>query len=141
MFQRILVPVDDNEMSRRALGVASELATTLGAHVTALHVIEAPPIYTARVAHQLPAGEMERSQDEYAADVFERLRPTVTEARVEFRTVRAERRVWQEIVRASQDADLVVIGTHGREGVVRAVMGSVAEHVARNAPVPVMLVR
>jgi len=133
MFQRILVPIDDNEMSRRALATATTLAEALGARVLALHVIDPPPPYTTRIAQQLPAGELERSQDEHAAEVFASLRPTgAAGERVEFRTLRAERRVWQEIVAAAQHADLVVVGTHGRDGVARAMMGSVAEHVARH---------
>src|SRR5690606_3244428 len=55
MFQRILVPIDDNEMSRRALATATTLAEALGARVLALHVIDPPPPYTTRIAQQLPA--------------------------------------------------------------------------------------
>lgn len=144
MFQRILVPVDDNDMSRRALHVAGQLASATGAALTVVHVIEPPPTYTARVAQMLPPGEFERSQNEHALDIVEGLRSAVPEGvTVEYKTVRAERRVWREIVAAAADsnADLIVIGTHGRDGVARAVMGSVAEHVARHAAVPVMLVR
>lgn len=144
MFQRILVPVDDNDMSRRALQAAGQLANATGAALTVLHVMEPPPTYTARVAQMLPPGEFERSQDEHAQSVVEGLRDVVpSDVAVEYKTLRAERRAWREIVAAAADgnADLIVMGTHGRDGVARAVMGSVAEHVARHAPVPVMLVR
>ncbi len=144
MFQRILVPVDDNEMSRRALHAAGELASAMGAALTVIHIIEPPPTYTARVAQMLPPGEFERSQKEYALGIVEGLRSAVPDGvNAEYKTLHAERRVWREIVSAAEEskADLIVIGTHGRDGVARAVMGSVAEYVARHAPVPVMLVR
>lgn len=144
MFDIILVPVDDDPMSRHALRTAADLARRVGAKLIVMHVVEAFPTYTADVARMLPQGEIERSQEEYAETLLEGMRSEVPDgADVSFLVRRSDRRPWQAIVRAAQEtkADLIVMGTHGREGVVRAFLGSVAERTARHADVPVMLVR
>jgi nucleotide-binding universal stress UspA family protein len=144
MFDTILVPVDDDPMSRHALRIAADLAQRVGAKLIVMHVVEPFPTYTADVARLLPKGEIERSQEEYAEALLEGMRGEMPDgADVTFLVRRSERRPWQAIVRAAEEieADLIVMGTHGREGVVRAFLGSVAERTARHAEVPVMLVR
>lgn len=144
MFDTILVPVDDDPMSRHALRTAAELARRVGAKLAVLHVVEPFPTYTADVARMLPQGEIERSQQEFAKALLDGMRSGLPDdADVTFLVRRSERRPWQAIVRAAEElgADLIVMGTHGREGVVRAFLGSVAERTARHAEVPVMLVR
>jgi nucleotide-binding universal stress UspA family protein len=137
----ILVPVDGSEYSTRALDVAVWLARPLGAELVIGHVVD-----LARVAvmsggqPQLVVGCLEELQAEGRRIVDEalaRVKPYVTaSARI------AQGSPVEEIERlASQiTASFIVMGTHGRSGFNRAIMGSVAEGVARRAPVPVMIV-
>lgn len=144
MFERILVPVDDNAVSRRALLKAAELAEQTGAKLIVTHVVEPAPTYTMQVAQNLPAGEFDRSRREYAEALLASMREAVPPSvQAEYLVRFADRSVWREIVHATEAlaADLVVIGTHGHDGLARAVLGSVAERVARHAGAPVMLVR
>ena len=144
MFDTILVPVDDNPASDSAVKVAAELARMVGAALRLLHIIEPPPTFTADIARRLPPGEFDRSLEEHARSIIHEAETLVPEG-VIFESLfrRAAKRTWREILDAADelDADLIVMGTHGREGVARAVLGSVAERVAHHAQVPVMLVR
>jgi nucleotide-binding universal stress UspA family protein len=144
MFKTIFVPVDDHAASERALAVAAGLAQSLGSRVVLVHIVEPPPSYTVEVARRLPEGEFERAIKEHAEDILRGLQKTIPEGVAYQAFIRqAERRVWREVLESAQEheADLIVMGTHGREGLTRFILGSVAEHVARNAEVPVMLVR
>jgi nucleotide-binding universal stress UspA family protein len=144
LFDTILVPVDENVISLRAVTTASKLAEQLAGRVVLLHVIEPLPPYTSQVALQLPEGELEQAISEHGRKVLEGFSARVP-GEVEHEAILRHSRqsIWREIldVAAEKNVDLVIIGTHGREGVARAFLGSVAERVARHAEVPVMLVR
>jgi nucleotide-binding universal stress UspA family protein len=146
-ISRILVPVDFSDPSRVALDYAATLARTFRATVDVLHVWDAPsfaPRASGLVG--LPAGEpsldelIRRNADE-ALDGF------VADARkrgVSVRSSRTERGApWHTIVEVARAGsyDLVVIGTHGRTGLPRVLLGSVAENVVRHAHCPVLSVR
>lgn len=144
MFDTILVPVDDDPMSRHALRTAADLARRIGAKLIVMHVVEPFPTYTADVARMLPKGEIERSQEEYAEALLESMRGELPDgADVTLLVRRSERRPWQAIVRAAEEieADLIVMGTHGRTGLSHALTGSITERVVRFAPCPVLVVR
>ena len=137
----ILCPVDFSEFSRRALECAVGIARYYGARITALHVM--PPV----VAFGPPTGEglyppmvfspedLRQFRDELAA--FAR---SCGAADVE--TEVAEGSVAGVIEEFARDlpADLVVMGTHGRSGFERLLLGSVTERVLRKAPCPVLTV-
>lgn len=144
MFSHILVPVNDDAMSLRAVEVASALADKFNGKLVLLHVTEPLPTYSAQVAGYLPEGELERAASEYGRALLERMSQKVPDhvpCRLLLRPVREG--VWRDIlaVRRELEADAVVMGTHGHSGVVRAFVGSVAEQVARHALVPVVLIR
>jgi len=144
VFGTILVPVEDNAVSLRALATAVSLARALAGGLVLLHVAEPLPTYTSQVALRLPEGELERMAAEYGWKILRNFEAQVPEE-VACRTLlrQGHKSVWREILAAAveEGADLIVIGTHGREGVMRVVLGSVAERVAHHAEVPVMLVR
>src|SRR5262249_35209169 len=126
----ILYPTDFSEHSRHALGPACALARDYGARVVVLHVTAVPAIVFAE-------GVVPPNPEELRAAAREQL------DRLEMPggDVRAERRLEEgdattEILRAAQEthADLIVMGTHGRTGLGRLLMGSVAEAVVRKAP-------
>ena len=142
-FSRILVPTDFSAGSETAWRAAQRLAGALGAELVLLHVLVETPLF-----FEGPfTGE--RVREVYAsarAWVQEQLDKWAADARATGQTVRAALRTgvpYQEIVAAARDegADLVVLGTHGRGGLDRALLGSVADRVIRTAPCPVMTIR
>jgi nucleotide-binding universal stress UspA family protein len=137
----ILVPVDGSEYSTRALDVATDLARALGAELVIFHVVD-----MARVA-MLSAGqaqlipeclqEVESEGRQIVEDALHRV-PSGVRAT----TRMADGMPVEQIERTADEIkpSFIVMGTHGRSGLKRAVMGSVAEGVARRSPVPVMIV-
>ncbi|ABF08217.1 universal stress protein UspA [Burkholderia stabilis] len=146
MYSRFLVPLDGSPTSLLALDHAADMARLNGATVVLLHVIEPtrhstgferPKVYIEDVRpHFLAAGHA--LLDEAA----NRLRQDGIATETVLLESTAER-VSEQIARQAKenDCDLVILGTHGRRGVDRLLLGSDAEQVARIAPVPVMLVR
>jgi nucleotide-binding universal stress UspA family protein len=144
---RILVPVDFSDPSRAALDYAATLARTFGATLDVLHVWEAPS-FAPRASGLASSGAGEPSLDELVRrNADEELDGFVEKARERGVTVRASRTArgvpWHTIVAAAKEGnyDLIVIGTHGRTGLPRVLLGSVAENVVRHAQCPVLSVR
>jgi nucleotide-binding universal stress UspA family protein len=132
----ILVPTDFSATSDAALQYATQMALTLGAQLYLVHV---PGKTGEHFEASFPVGQFETTATErfssiVTKDELERLRPEYV-LRVGTPA--------EEIVRYADvcDADLIIMGTHGRSGIAHALMGSVAEQVVRNAPCPVLLVR
>ncbi|HLM79368.1 MAG TPA: universal stress protein [Terriglobales bacterium] len=134
-FKKILCPVDFDPNSLLALRLASELAQEGKATLHLLHVVAMPP--GPEVA--LPFGKMETA----ARTRLERLaRQKVTcEARYQIEVMMGDPAV--EVLQAAKRlrANLIVMATHGRRGLRRLVLGSVAERVIREAPCPVLTVK
>jgi nucleotide-binding universal stress UspA family protein len=146
MFTRILVPTDFSEPSDAALDFARALAGKFGATLHLLHVIE--PDYQTAGAFTVEAG-IGASQGPYQqmlADARARFAHRVTPAdrtRYGATTEVIYGKSAETIVdfAGGQNIDLIVMGTHGRTGLAHLLMGSVAEHVVRTAPCPVLTVR
>jgi nucleotide-binding universal stress UspA family protein len=145
MFTRILVPTDFSETSDAALAHARVLARTFGASLHLLHVVEdqlvtgplGSEMYvpTTPGMHDLQLAEAVRDLEQgLTADDRGRLRATSAAI------VGTAARTIAEYA-ADNGYDLIVMGTHGRSGLAHMVMGSVAEHVVRSAPCPVLTVR
>lgn len=146
MYEKILVPVDGSPTASRGLDEAIKLARLTGASLRLLNVVD---LWSLAMSADASMGG--------GPDVLTLLREggqailADAKAHVEAAGVRADAvlsdslagRVSEVIVdqATSWGADLIVIGTHGRRGVGRLVLGSDAEQVARMAPVPVLLVR
>jgi nucleotide-binding universal stress UspA family protein len=134
--KNILVPTDFSGTSEAALRYAAEMALTLGARLYLIHV---PGRTGEHFEANFPHGQFEAAARKglssfLTTEQIDRLRPEYA-VRV---GVPAE-----EIVRYAElcDADLIIMGTHGRSGIAHALLGSVAEQVVRVAPCPVLLVR
>lgn len=132
-IQTILVPVDFSACSMQVTEQAAALARRLDARLILLHV-GAPP--DGVVGGEETLRRTGLSHLEPFVDAARR-RGVASEARVRIGAVADG--VQREA--AAQRADLIVMGTHGRTGVARALLGSVAEQVSRHSDVPVMLIR
>jgi nucleotide-binding universal stress UspA family protein len=150
-IRRILCPCDFSDFSERALTHAVELARWFGATVHVLHTHGATatlpaPAPLAPVPAGMPATLPPPPTPENSEAAAEQLRRFVEPAQKTGVNVTATLE-WGDPVAATlrhareEDVDLVVMGTHGRSGFERLVLGSVAEKVLRKAPCPVMTVR
>jgi glycine betaine transporter len=140
--KNILVPVDFSEYAEHALDYAIALAAKLDAKVHLLNVIGIPALGVPELGVALSAGMMDTivKDNQAALDKLVSARRTKASiGEVMLRTGDAR----DLIVRACEEvgADLIVMGTHGRRGVSRALLGSVAESVLRTAPCPVLTIR
>jgi len=146
MFRRILIPIDGSRTAAHGLDVAIKLAKGEKAALAILHVVdntaltyatEVVPVYMDEIIESLRKGG-----EKILAEAVTRARASGLKPKSvlveEFGSPVAEVIVAQA---KKQRADLIVIGTHGRRGVTRLVMGSDAEGVVRRSPVPVLLVR
>jgi nucleotide-binding universal stress UspA family protein len=139
-FEHILVPIDFGEPADRALDFAATLASQLGAKLTLMHASWVPPpVYTgAPDAIGWPTDDLAQIAkgkiDEKVAGLRQRCPNTDAVVVVD--------EPWPGILRVAEErgADLVVMGTHGRRGLSRVLLGSVAERVVRCSRVPVLTV-
>jgi nucleotide-binding universal stress UspA family protein len=135
-IRHILVPTDFSEPSTQAVTYAFELAQTVGAQLSLLHVIEVPA-YAIEVS--LPLEHLEQdARRELARILPEAETAHVAVTRLVEMGVPAQRIL--ETATAEQ-VDLIVMATHGRTGLSHLVLGSVAERVVRLAPCPVLTIR
>jgi nucleotide-binding universal stress UspA family protein len=139
-FQRILVATDFSDSSRQALEHALSIAERFGSELTLVHSWEAPN-YSYAAGLYLPVDVV--APIERAA--LARLEEATTELKARFPAAKSVLRAgvpWEEVLAAATQlkADLIVMGTHGRRGLERALLGSVAEKVVRMSRVPVLTV-
>lgn len=136
-IRTILHPTDFSELSQPAFELSCALAQDYGATLVVLHAADLPlltPVEGVLIPTPIDEAEAFRGR-------LEAVRPA--DPRVAVRHRLAEGNPAEEILAAAADekADLIVLGTHGRGGITRALMGSVAETVQRSAPCPVLTVR
>ena len=139
MYDWVLVPTDGSTASEDAIEHAIDLAAKYGATLHALYVVDAGTYSSLEAAADVVADEL-RAEGTEAVEAIA--------AQAEDAGVTAETAIETGIVHRSivdyvdnEDIDLVVMGTHGRTGVGRFLLGSVAEKVIRTADAPVMTVR
>jgi nucleotide-binding universal stress UspA family protein len=135
--RRILAPLDGSELAERALPYAEDLARRVGSELV---LVRAAMLFPFQKTH---LSEPARERVEEAEGYLEGVARTLRGRGLEVRTVAPY--TWPEVEIAAearrQEADLIVMSTHGRGGLGRWVYGSVAERVVAESPVPVMLVR
>jgi len=134
VFRKILIATDFGSTSDLALDTAAALATRFSAELAVVHVIE-----EAAYAYPFPMPEGVRERAQTRLDeMIGGLRARMLQANGMLR----EGIAWYEIVTAAEGvhADLVVVGSEGRRGLPRFVVGSTAERVVRTSPVPVLTV-
>jgi nucleotide-binding universal stress UspA family protein len=148
VYRKILVAVDGSSTSEAALAAAVALARALSGRLRVLHVVDSPYDYP-DVMYGRVTGDREDLREAWRKAGQEVLDGAVAQARqggCEPESCLIEgngAHISQHIVEAARawGADLIAIGTNGRRGLSRLVLGSVADGVARTATVPVLLVR
>jgi nucleotide-binding universal stress UspA family protein len=142
-FHRVLVPTDFSEPARYAIDYAVELIKLAPVPIDLFHVFVPQPLVVPEPATPGNANLLAELPHQLAAEL-ERIGTDLTERGVEVGSVElVPGTAWEEIVRAAdrRRCDLIVLGTHGRSGLERLLLGSVAEKVVRHAHCPVMAVR
>jgi nucleotide-binding universal stress UspA family protein len=137
-FRRILIAADSTPLAVHAAELGIELASSLRAEIAFVHAIEPGLSQAPGVLPSDLIAEAEREGRRLIAG-FRPLLPQ-TSSPLEFIQVGKPA---SEIVRTAKEwpADMIVIGSHGRHGIQRALLGSVAEAVMRHAPCPVLVIR
>lgn len=139
-FEKILVPVDYSDNGDLAMAYAVSLAREHEAEVHLVHVYEEPFAYvdggfTGTPVRDIPPADLKEEQDR-----FDRVAPPKG---IRFRRKFIVGTPATELVNYAKanEIDLVVMGTHGRTGVSRLLVGSVAESVMRHSPCPVLTIK
>lgn len=138
-IERILVPTDGSAHAEVALDRALDLARLLKKPLHAIYVID-HPAFQAFPPESLLVDVtklVRQDADAALAKVMAKAKKARVKADVEIR----EGHPAEQIVRSALASDLIVISTHGRRGLSRILVGSVAEAVIRSAPCPVLVVR
>jgi nucleotide-binding universal stress UspA family protein len=146
MYDRILVPVDGSPTSEAGLLEAVRLARLSGGHIRLMHVVDELPFVPEAAVHGVVDTELATPALDRAAEMLQAWRARVGESGVQVDTMLIEG-AGAHLVGFVNDqvkawkADIVVLGTHGRSGIGRTLIGSDAEQIVRHATVPVLLVR
>ncbi|HEY7494367.1 MAG TPA: universal stress protein [Candidatus Tectomicrobia bacterium] len=140
--QHFLVPIDFSEYADYALDYAMALARKLPARLTLLHVIHAMPVGVTDMGTALPYSYLQDLEAEIAQNLQGYLK-RVQDANLEGDTVVVHGVPFDEIVQTAKtkNINLIIMGSHGRTGLGRLFLGSVAEKVVRLAPCPVLVTR
>lgn len=140
MFRKVLIAVDDSPIAAHAVDVGAELAQALHAEVALIYVID--PSLTYAPESGLSADDVKRAAESEGKRLVADLRSRLPEGLGSMQFISAGP-PGPEIARAAEQwpADVIVIGSHGRRGMSRALLGSVAEAVMRHASCPVLIVR
>lgn len=140
MFERVLIPTDFSPTSARALAVAREAfpgASRLLLHVVDARAVAVPDLTTGGMVPVAPPADVQRAEGRLDKGHLAEL----LEGNEEGELVGGD--PLRAILRVAADwrADLIVTGTHGRGGLSHFFLGSLAEHLVRESPVPVLTVR
>jgi|SRR5690348_11324523 nucleotide-binding universal stress UspA family protein len=145
-YKKIVVPVDGSPTSNAGLREAIDLARTLDASLQLVNVVDYHYLAMAGLEAGTYIEDVMKGLTQSGRRILKRAEETARKSGVAATSVLLESATGpaaDAIVRQAKkwNADLIVLGTHGRRGMRRMLMGSDAEQVVRNSPVPVMLVR
>jgi len=146
--QRILIAVDDSKYSEKAVRYGYHLALALGGQVALVHVIDPPTSSTYGAVDPIMGvnpvyiPEITEVQEQTSADLLDRLALSWGGLEEDITKISKLGQPRKEILAAANEwqADLIVLGTHGRTGFDHFISGSVSEGVARHSIRPVIIV-
>jgi nucleotide-binding universal stress UspA family protein len=142
-MKKILIPTDFSECARRAEETAMALGRGLGAELILLHVAVETPLYNEGMRELVDPRKVYEAQRAWAESTLAARAAEIRGTGVSAHGVIRSGVAVDEILKLATEerSDLIVIGTHGRGGLNRFFLGSVADRVVRLAPCPVMTVR
>jgi nucleotide-binding universal stress UspA family protein len=146
MYKRILVPTDGSETANKALVAALQIARDSGGRARIIHVIEEMAYLTGYEQYGGYSGELISAMRETGNKVLNDAMAIAQAAGVEADNLLFDNfgeRLGEVVANTAKqwEADLIVVGTHGRRGIGRMLLGSGAEQILRLAPVPVLVIR
>jgi len=142
MYKRILIPTDGSTPSETAVKVGLELAKSLGAEATLLYVVEPVMARILIGPETIPYyPDLTRDLELAGKQALERAEGFAQYLGVPVRAELKQGNATQVIVEEAASHDLVVMGTHGRSGLDRLLLGSVTQRVLQRCPKPVLVVR
>lgn len=142
-IKRVLVPTDFSDSARHALTYGVSFAREFGAELLLVHVVENLTVGYASDLFPVPMAEVFEEISGYARSELAKLAAEVREKGVTVREIVAQGKPSAEIVRIAgeEQADVIVLGTHGKGMLDKALFGSTTERVIRKAPCPVLSCR
>lgn len=146
MYKRIIVPIDGSPTATKALVAALQLARDSGGRVRLIHVVEELAFVDGYDMYGGQTGELLQVMREAGDKVLDTALEVAQSAGVEADKQLFDRfgeRLGEVVANAAREwnADLIVLGTHGRRGIGRVLLGSGAEQIIRLAPTPVLVIR
>lgn len=144
MFKHILVPVDGSSTSLLAVSKAAELAKVFGSSVTAVYVVDPYPFTGVGADFAYGQAQYLSAATAEANTALEAVRKIMDESGLAVNTVVGEgHAVHEGIVRVVENtgADLIVMGSNGRRGLEKLMLGSVTQRVLRSVHIPVLVVK
>jgi nucleotide-binding universal stress UspA family protein len=144
MYQRILVPTDGSDITKKAVDTAIKLSKLMGAQLYALSVKEPFPYSAISEMQPTPPQEFYDAQDRIATARVDEVRSACTAAGLACNASTVEAlHPWEAIVEHAQThgCDLIVMASHGRRGMSALLLGSETQRVLIHSKVPVLIVR
>jgi nucleotide-binding universal stress UspA family protein len=141
-FKRILVPLDGSDIGEAALHDAEAVASKTGASMILLHIIPEPHLIEARILGPEFADVVKAMHDageKYLVKVDKRLKEKGLDVTVKIMSGDPAARIADEA--KHEKADLIAMSTHGRSGIARWVLGSVADKILHESKIPMWMVR
>lgn len=142
MFDQILLPTDGSDAVRPAIETALDLAETYDATLHALFIVDQPTTVSGAGEGFSGLDNLLNAREKLGTRATDAIAKQARDSDVETKTAVQRGNPHDDILAyaTEHDIDLIVIGTHGRTGVKRALLGSVAENVVRHAEIPVLTV-
>ncbi len=141
MYKKILVPLDGSDLAKKALDQTEQLAKTFGAEIILFQVVPFMPIYgSPELVTPLIIDEKQKeAAEKYLNNLAEELKKRDLRVKT---LVKTGQQVAVEIIDFAKESgvDLIVMCTHGRSGITRWVLGSVAHKVITRAETPILLI-
>jgi len=145
LYRHILIPTDGSDLAGRAVATGFDLARQLGAQVTVVTVTEPwTAVVSGEPAIGFPVGEYEKSCNESAARILSGVTKLARKADLRCATLHAKDQHPAEAIleaASKNGCDLIVMASHGRRGLRRLLLGSVALNVLTHTTIPVLICR
>ncbi|HIJ89765.1 MAG: universal stress protein [Desulfobulbaceae bacterium] len=141
-IKKILVPVDFSENSQKILGTAADFAAKFKAELAVVFVVQSFDDYSGFFVPHMPIIQLEEEMVKSAGEKMKSFVAETLTSSVPHTTAILSGDVVEEINRfaGAQNADLIVMGTHGYKGLDKILFGSVAEKIVKTAPCPVLTI-